>query len=127
LVGSAVLAIGTKEYPVDLRGIDPPRQDRVTPISHYVTQGSYRLLSSQPDGILLGSGVAGKMGAKVDEVVVVGSALGEKMSLKVVGIFDSGIPPVDNTRVYVALHNAQTLLGKPDVVGRIEIRLADPD
>jgi lipoprotein-releasing system permease protein len=127
LVGSAVLAIGTKEYPVDLRGIDPPRQDRVTPISQYVTSGSFRPLSSMPDGILLGAGVAAKMGAKVDEVVVVGSALGEKLSLKVVGIFDCGIPPVDNTRVYVTLHNAQTLLGKPDVVGRIEVRLADPD
>ena len=30
-------------------------------------------------------------------------------------------------RVYVTLHNAQTLLGKPDIVGRIDIRLVDAD
>src|SRR5262249_21362419 len=42
LVGSAVLAFGPKEYPVDLRGIDPVRQDRVTPISEYTIVGSYR-------------------------------------------------------------------------------------
>src|SRR5262249_27779442 len=48
-------------------------------------------------------------------------------NLKVVGIFDAGIPPIDNSRVYVTLRNAQTLLGKPDIVGRIDIRLADPD
>jgi lipoprotein-releasing system permease protein len=58
---------------------------------------------------------------------VVGSALGEKLNLKVVGIFDAGIPPVDNTRVYVTLHNAQTLLGKPDIVGRVDVKLTDPD
>ena len=37
------------------------------------------------------------------------------------------VPPVDNTRVYVTLRNAQTLLGKPDMVGRIEVELADSD
>jgi lipoprotein-releasing system permease protein len=127
LVGSAVLAIGSKEYPVDLRGIDPPRQDKVTPISQYLTKGSFRALSALPDGIIIGSGVASKMSANVDDLVVVGSALGQKLNLKVVGVFDAGIPPVDNMRVYVTLHNAQTLLGKPDIVGRIDVRLTDPD
>lgn len=127
VVGSAVLAIGAKEYPVDLRGIDPPRQDRVTPISEYVTVGSFRSLALLPDGILIGSGVAKKMNAHLNDLVVVGSALGEKRSLKVVGIFDAGIPPVDNMRVYVTLHNAQTLLGRPDIVGRIDVRLKNPD
>ena len=127
LVGSAVLAIGSKEYPVDLRGIDPPRQDRVTPISQYLQKGSFRALSALPDGIIIGSGVASKMSANLDDLVVVGSALGQKLNLKVVGVFDAGIPPVDNLRVYVTLHNAQTLLGKPDIVGRIDVRLTDPD
>ena len=86
LVGSAVLAIGAKEYPVDLRGIDPPRQDKVTPISAYVVQGSYHALAAAPDGILLGSGVAKKMGAHIDDILVVGSALGQKLNLKVVEI-----------------------------------------
>jgi len=125
IVGSAVLAIGAKEYPVDLRGIDPPRQDRVTPISQYIVKGSYRALAAAPDGILLGTGVATKMGANVGDILVVSSALGPKLNLKVVAVFDAGIPPVDNSRAYVTLHNAQTLLGKPDIVGRIDIKLAD--
>src|SRR5512140_328963 len=83
VVGSAVLAIGAKEYPVDLRGIDVPRQDKVTPISSYMTRGSYRALGAAPDGLLMGSGVASKMGAHLDDIVVVGSALGQKLNLKV--------------------------------------------
>lgn len=127
LVGSAVIAFGSKQYPVDVRGIDPPRQDRVTPISGYVIAGSFRALGSGADGILLGSGVASRIGAKVDDVVSCGSAVGQQLSLKVVGIYEAGIPPVDNSRVYVTLRTAQTLLGKPDIVGRIDLKLRDPD
>jgi lipoprotein-releasing system permease protein len=127
LVGSAVLALGSKQYPVDLRGIDPARQEKVTPISQYVVQGSYRALAAAPDGIILGSGVASKIGAHVDDILTCGSSLGDRLTLKVVAIFDAGLPPVDNSRVYVTLHNAQALLGKPDIVGRIDVKLADPE
>jgi lipoprotein-releasing system permease protein len=127
LVGSAVLALGSKEYSVELRGIDPPRQRRVTPIAQYVIKGSYDALTSSSEGILLGSGVASRIGAKLDDVLVCGTPRGERLSLKVVGIFEAAVPPVDNTRVYVTLRNAQTLLGRPDTVGRVEARLVDSD
>src|SRR5688572_25291268 len=45
LVGSAVIAFGPKQYPIDLRGIDPEPQDRVTPISGYLTSGNYKNLA----------------------------------------------------------------------------------
>jgi len=125
LVGSAVLGLGSKQYSVELRGIDPPRQKRVTSIAQYLIKGGYDALTSSADGILLGSGVADRLGAKVDDVLVCGTPRGERLSLKVVGIFEAAVPPVDNTRVYVTLRNAQTLLGRPDTVGRIEARLAD--
>ncbi len=127
LVGSAVLVLGSKQYPVDLRGIDPAKQDQVTPLSAYLVEGSYRTFSAASDGIILGSGVASRLGANLGDVIVCGSGTGDRLNLKVVGFFDAGIPPVDNSRVYVKLRNAQVLLGKPDVVGRIELRLADTD
>jgi len=127
LTGSAVLAFGSKLYPVDLRGIDPVRQDKVTPIAQYVLDGNYRQLDASQGSILLGSGVATRMGAKVGDVVNCGSALGAPIGLKVVGIYEAGIPPVDNTRVYVHVRTAQSLLGKPDIIGRIDVKLADPD
>ncbi len=127
LVGSAVIAFGPKQYPVDLRGIQPLAQDRVTPISEYVRQGSYKTLASGTGGILLGSGVANRIGAKLDDTIKIGSPLGQSLTLKVVGIFEAGIPPVDNARTYVTLKDAQTILGRPDVVGRIEMRLDDSE
>ncbi|MBK6515550.1 MAG: ABC transporter permease [Polyangiaceae bacterium] len=125
LVGSAVLSYGPKQYPVDMRGIYGERQDKVTPIAEYVLEGSLRALDSAPDGILLGSGVATRLGAHVGDQLVAGTANGQRLSLRVVGIFECEIPPIDASRVYVSLRNAQTLMGKPDVVGRIDVRLSD--
>jgi lipoprotein-releasing system permease protein len=127
LTGSAVLAFGPKQYPIDLRGIDPPEQQHVTPIAEYVVAGSYRALDAAPDGVVLGAGLAKRLAAEVGQLVSIGSPLGQNLNLKVVGIFDAGIPPVDNNRVYVTLKNAQAILGKPDTVGRIELRLRDTD
>ena len=126
LAGSAVLAVGAKQYPVDLRGIDPGRQDRVTPISQFVEKGSYRALSASADAMIVGSGVAKELGVKVGDVVRCG-AVGPTMNLKVVGIFDAALPPIDNRRVYVTIRTAQILLGKPDIIGQIEVKLSDPE
>jgi len=126
LVGSAVISRGSQQYPVEVRGIEPARQDRVTPIASYLLQGNYRTLEASPDAIVLGSGVASRLGAKVGDVIVCGSSLGQRLNLKIVGIFEAAIPPVDNTRVYVTLRNAQALLGRPDAVGRIELKLREP-
>ncbi len=125
LVGSAVLSYGPKQYPVDMRGIIAARQDRVTPLAPYIKQGNLRALDSAPDGILLGSGVATRLGANVGDQLIAGTAAGERVALRVVGIFECEIPPIDASRVYVSLKSAQTLLGKPDMVGRIDIRLHD--
>lgn len=125
--GSAVVAFGPKQYPIDLRGIDSAAQDRVTPISSYVSQGGYRGLGSGSKSVILGSGVASSIGAKLGDAVRIGSPLGQTQTLKVVGLFDVGIPTVDNSRVYVALRDGQAILGRPDVVSRVELRLQDPD
>jgi lipoprotein-releasing system permease protein len=128
LVGSGILTFGSKEYPVDLRGIEPARQEKVTPLAQYVLEGgSYRAFTAASDGILLGSGVASRIGAHVGDVIVCSGPRGDRLNLKVHGLFDAGIPPVDNSRVYVSLRTAQSLLGKPDVVGRIELRLEDTE
>lgn len=126
LNGSAILAYGGKELPVDLRGIEPGRQERVTPIGQYVQQGSYRSFVSASDGILLGSGVASKLGARSGDVLVVAGPK-NRLNMKVAGIYEAGIPPLDNSRVYVHLQAAQTLLGKPDTVGRVEVKLRDTE
>jgi lipoprotein-releasing system permease protein len=127
LVGSATIVFGPKEYPLELRGIEPVEQDKVTPISAYMNRLDFRSFQSTSNGILLGSGVASRIGAKSGDTVKVTGASGQALIMKVVGVFDAGIPPVDNTRAYVHLKDAQTILNRIDVVGRIDLRLTDPE
>ena len=50
---------------------------------------------------------------------------GGRTIAKVVGIFDTGVTPVDYGRTYMLLNNAQTLLNKKNVINEIVIRLGD--
>ena len=75
----------------------------------------------------MGSGVAQDLGLKVGDVVHAAAPGGRPLDLKVIAIYEAGVPPVDKARAYTLLRTAQTLLGRPDTIGRVEVRLRDPD
>lgn len=127
LVGQAILAYADKTYPVELRGIEPKQQDTVTPIRGYVISGSFEALETNLDSIMLGSGVAEKLGAHVGDRITAAGPSGTHVSLKVAALFDTGIPPVDKTRAFVPLRTAQSVLARPDEVNEIGFRIADTE
>jgi lipoprotein-releasing system permease protein len=127
VAGTALLEFGGKTKSVDLRGIDVAAQDAVTPIHKYVKEGRLADLDTNADAIVLGSGIAKDLGLHVGDTAHASAPGGRALDLKVAAIFDVEVPPVDKTRGYTMLRTAQTLLGRPDAIGRIEIRLADPE
>lgn len=126
LTGQAIVSAGTVDLGVDMRGVVPLEQEACTPLGRYVQSGSWRTLGITPDGIAMGSGVADKLGVKTGDQVRIVAPGGLPQNLKVVAIYEAGVPPIDKTRVYVNLTTAQTVLRRADVVGRIELRLWDP-
>lgn len=127
LQAMVIIAFGGKTKSIDLRGIDPAAQERVTPMARYVTAGSLASLAIFNEGIAVGSGIAEELGLHVGDVVHAASPGGQPLDLKVVAVVESEIPPIDRSRAYALLRNVQTLVGKPDTVGRIEVRLRDPE
>jgi len=127
VVGSAVASAGSKEVPVELRGIEPVVQDRVTPLRAQVVEGSLDDLAGTVDGALIGSQLAELLGVHVGDNVACASARGERVVLRVVAVFDTGIAALDKGRIYVPTRLAQTILGRGDVIDRIELRLERPD
>jgi lipoprotein-releasing system permease protein len=127
VVGSAVASAGSKELPVELRGIDPELQDRVTPLRADVVAGSYRGLTGASDVALIGTGLADTLGVHVGDNLACASARGARAILRVVAIFDTGVAVVDKGRVYVPTRVAQAILGRGDTISRIELRLVDPE
>jgi lipoprotein-releasing system permease protein len=127
LAGMALLDFGGKTKSVDLRGIEVGPQDAVTPIHEYVKSGRLRDLETSTDAIALGAGIAQDLGLEVGDTLRAAAPGGRPLDLKVVTIFEAEVPPVDKTRGYTTLRTAQTLLGRPDIISRIEARLRNPD
>jgi lipoprotein-releasing system permease protein len=127
LTGMALLDFGGRTKAVDLRGIEGPTQERVTPIRRYVTAGHLEDLDTTTDAIALGAGLANDLGVRVGDTLHAASGAGTPTDLKVVAIFEVEVPPVDKARGYTTLRTAQALLGRPDTIGRIEVRLHDPE
>jgi lipoprotein-releasing system permease protein len=127
VVGSAVASAGSKETPVELRGIDPEVQDLVTPLRRLIVAGRLDELAGAADGALIGVQLADLLGVKVGDNLTCASATGERVVLRVVALFETGVAALDKGRLYVPTRRAQTILGRGDAIDRIEVRLVDPE
>jgi lipoprotein-releasing system permease protein len=126
VIGSAVVSAGTKELPVELRGIDAVAQDRVTPLRAKLVAGSLVEFAGSGDGVLVGRALADLLGVGLGDSLGCGSASGAQARLRVVGVFETGVLVLDKTRIYVPTRLAQTILGHGDTIDRLELRLTDP-
>ncbi|MBM3557753.1 MAG: ABC transporter permease, partial [Alphaproteobacteria bacterium] len=100
---------------------------RVTNMEADMTVGRLDDLTSAAAGIILGGGVARKLGARQGDTLVALSPSGGTLRVKVVGILKSGIVSIDNSECYLLLRKAQALLGRPNVVNQVRIKLDDPE
>ncbi|MCB0755286.1 MAG: ABC transporter permease [Flavobacteriales bacterium] len=92
----------------------------------YIVEGNPQDLVKNNKGILLGSGIAAKMSARIGDRVQVKSVNGSIIPLKIVGIFQSGLATVDNVQSYVNLKTAQQLQGGGnDYISDINVKLWD--
>ncbi|HLL89592.1 MAG TPA: FtsX-like permease family protein, partial [Tepidisphaeraceae bacterium] len=65
------------------------------------------------------------LGAQLGDSITLASSTGGKAICRVVGIFQTGVTPVDYSRAYMLLSNSQTLLDKKNVINSIVLRTDD--
>jgi lipoprotein-releasing system permease protein len=127
LSGQAFLRYGTREISATVIGIEPAAERRVTYLERDMVQGSLDSLRSAANGIILGSGLARRIGADLNTTLTVVSAAGVILNMKVVGIFHSGIVALDNFQAYTLIKKSQILQNRPNVINQIRLRLANVD
>jgi lipoprotein-releasing system permease protein len=109
-----------------INGIDVEAENKLFKFSEYVTSGKFIDLKNIPNSIILGKGAATKMLANIGDVIQVTTAKGERLQLKVVGYFQSGIQDIDNVQSYASIITTQKLLGETNsYVTDIQIKLKD--
>ncbi|MGE5309184.1 MAG: ABC transporter permease [Deltaproteobacteria bacterium] len=119
--GQVLVEQDGKYMALGVKGIDPARESRVTKLSKLVVRGSYKDLV--PGSVLIGRELATLYGLPVGAELRVITPKGERTSLKVAGIFATGMYDYDLNLMVVPLATAQKLLGMGETISAVEVNL----
>jgi len=125
LAGSAVLTFAGREQGVSLWGVVPKSLEGVSTIEEKMIAGSLRALDANPNGIIIGAGLAKKFNLGLGRNLSVSAANGSARAMKVVGIFRTGNAGYDETQTFTALKRAQVLFGRSNRANRFLVQLDD--
>ena len=109
-------------------GIKPEEANMMYNIKSFMAEGNFDLLKSNPNGIIIGSGIAEKMNAKIGDNINLTSSKSVNKTYKVVGIFKTNNSKVDKSNSYVNLASSQQLLKEgASYITDINVNIVDPE
>jgi len=125
LQGQALLRYGSRDVSAVVTGIEPARHARISNIEKDMVAGRLEDLRATANGIIIGEALAWRLGIGMGDTLTAISPKGVVLSMKVVGLFRTGIQAVDQGNGFALLKVSQVLQDRPNVVNQILIRLAD--
>jgi lipoprotein-releasing system permease protein len=118
--------VGTIDITGVINGIDVEAESRLFAFTDYVTAGNYIDLKNISNSIILGKGAADRMMAEVGDVIQATTSQGNRVQLKVVGYYQSGLGDLDNVQSYASIGTVQKMLGQTSsYVTDIQVKLKD--
>lgn len=118
--------VGSVDLTGNINGIHPDEENRLFMFSDYITAGNFRDLKNIPNSIILGKGIADKMASHVGDIVQITTSKGERVQLKVVGFFQSGLQDLDRVQSYCSIETTQKILGvSSNYITDIQVKLKD--
>ena len=125
LSGAVTLRLGGREEPLAIIGIDPGIEAKVSTISEKLSAGHLVDLERVQGGVIVGAELAERLGLGMGDIVSATSARGATRSLRIVGLVKKGQSQLGAGSGYMLLREAQSLLGRPFIINRIGVKLAD--
>ncbi len=134
--GQGMVSFDQNVQGVMVRGILPQDESKVIDLSDKMKAGSLEALQEGSFGIVLGSDLAHTLGAHLNDKVLLISPQGQitpagmvprLKQFRVVGIFEIGMAPYDNTLALIHLNDAQKLYQMGSAISGISARLHDLD
>ncbi len=109
-------------------GIKPDEANLMYNIKSFMVDGNFDLLKSNPNGIVIGSGIAEKMNLAINDNLNLTSSKGINRTFKVVGIFKTNNSITDKTKSYINLSASQQLLKEgSSYITDINVNVTDPE
>lgn len=122
LTAPALFNLGKISVSANLLGCNPAQQAKVTSVAQYMTEGRFEDIGAGGARIILGDELAKKLGAAVNQIVLVSVGTHAPVPFKVVGRFASGNRNAD-LQAYASLSDVQRINGTPNRVNEIAVRL----
>ncbi len=109
-----------------ISGVDILAEDRLFQLREKLLSGSLEKLLTTNNGILMGVALARKMNVSMGDKVNVTTPDGSRFLLNIVGIFQTGLVPIDESKSYATLATVQKLLEKDNqYITDINLKLKD--
>jgi len=127
--GYGLLSAAHRSAGVELMGIIPDQERKITTLDSQIAKGSY-LTARMPKGVVIGDKLASTLGIEVgSEIVLLTQAADGSMGndvYTVVGMFHTGLDAVDRSLVLMSLSSLQELLHlAPARIHEVGIKLND--
>jgi len=129
LSGGVALRFAGRSAALNLNGIDPRTEGRLTRIEDTLIGGRLIDLEDRPDGIILSRPIADRLSARLGDTLVVSASSGSPQRMRIVALIDpqarTGFYGGD-ANAYALLRTTQILFGRPNIVNQLHVRLANP-
>lgn len=128
IIAAAIYQSGNMNMTGLINGIEALEESKYFAFGDYIREGNPADLEIVNNSILLGSGLASRLGVEFGENILVTTASGDQLPLKIIGIIHTGISDLDKTQGYASLKTVQKLLGKSNLyITDIQIKLWNMD
>jgi lipoprotein-releasing system permease protein len=109
-------------------GIKPDEANLMFDIKSFMAEGNFELLKSNPNGIVIGSGISQKMNLSINDNLNLTSSKGINRTFKIIGIFKTNNSITDKTRSYINIATAQQLVKEgTSYITDINVNIFDPE
>jgi lipoprotein-releasing system permease protein len=117
---------GASKFSGQLSGINTTQEQELFKTGDYIKEGSWESLQYRNDGIILGIGLAKKLGLKLNDNISISTAEGITKNYKVLGMVETTLQNIDNFKGYVKISAARQFLSKnQSYVTDIQVNIKD--
>jgi len=110
---------------VNLVGIDPDLQTKVTNMAADVTEGSLSSINTGSSLVFMGERLMKFLGVRVNDMVNVSTSGGSVVPMKIVGSFNTGDRRSDERVIYASISTAQNVSGSQGEITSIVVKIRD--
>lgn len=121
----SIIRYAGRDLAIAVIGIDPRREKKVSQLATQMKIGTLDDLYKASNAIILGDGMAAKLGIRVGNNVTITATGGQAVRAQVVGFFHAGVKSIDESQAYVLVKTAQILSAQTGLINELRIRAND--